>query len=140
MGNRFPKTTRQSNIAIFSDGGATMIVNMKTAISLLVVLLTTATVSAQSHHASVRGVVLDPSSAPIPQVTLQIANEATGESRTTVTGADGRFVIALLPAGTYRIDIEQPGYKRYVSRLALQINQELWLDVPLALGNVSDEV
>ena len=108
--------------------------------SLVVVLLITATVSAQSHRASVRGVVLDPSAAPIPHVTLQIANEETGESRSAVTGADGHFVIALLPPGAYRIDVEQQGYKKYVSRLELQINQELWLDVPLALGSVSEEV
>ena len=108
--------------------------------SLVVVLLVTATASAQSHRASVRGVVLDPSAAPIPHVTLQIANEETGESRSAVTGADGHFVIALLPPGAYRIDVEQQGYKKYVSRLELQINQELWLDVPLALGSVSEEV
>src|SRR5262245_52207609 len=110
-------------------------IHIKKAITLFnVILLTALSVGAQSHRASVRGVVLDPSAAPIPQVTLQIANEATGESRTAVTGPDGRFVIALLPPGTYRIDIEQQGYKKYVSRVELQINQELWLDVSLALG------
>src|SRR5262249_34125499 len=104
------------------------------------ILLAALSVGAQSHRASVRGVVLDPSAAPIPQVTLQIANEATGESKTAVSGPDGIFVIALLPPGAYRIDVEHQGYKKYVSRLELQINQELWLDVPLTLGNVSEEV
>src|SRR5438093_3677924 len=108
--------------------------------SLVVVLLIAGTVSAQSHRASVRGVVLDPSAAPIPQVTLQIRNEATGESRTAIAGAEGRFAITMLPPGAYRIEVQQQGYKKYISRLDLQINQELWLDVPLTLGNVSEEI
>jgi hypothetical protein len=106
----------------------------------VIILVTALPTMAQSHRASVRGVVLDPTAAPVPQVSLQITNEATGESRSAVTGADGRFAVATLPPGAYRIDVEQPGYKKYVSRLELQINQELWLNLPLALGNVSEEV
>ena len=95
---------------------------------------------AQSHRASVRGIVVDPTGAPVRQVTLRITSETTGESRAAVTGADGRFAAALLPPGAYRIEVELAGYKKYVSRTELQINQELWLHVPLALGEVTEEI
>src|SRR5262249_29072498 len=104
------------------------------------ILFAALSVGAQSHRASVRGVVLDPSAAPMTPAMPQIANVATREAKTDVSGPDRIFVIALLPPGAYRIDVEHQGYKKYVSRLELQINQELWLDVPLALGNVSEEV
>ena len=104
------------------------------------VVFTVVPVSAQSPRASVRGLVVDPTGAAIPQVSLQITNEATGELRTSVTGGDGRFAVTTLPPGTYKIDVEQPGYKKYVSQTELQINQEFWLEIRLELGNLSEEV
>jgi len=97
-------------------------------------------IAAQSHLASVRGVVLDPSGAPIPQVTLRIRNDATGEIKTAVTAADGRFAVATLSPGAYAIEIEQTGYKKYVSRTELRVGQDLWLEAALTLGSVSEEV
>src|SRR5688572_3884849 len=96
--------------------------------------------AAQSHLATVRGVLEDPIGAPVPQVSLRVTNESTGESRTTLTDADGRFAWATLVPGAYRIEVERAGFKKYVSHVELQINQELWLNVPLELGNLSEEV
>ncbi len=115
-------------------------------LALLMVLLFTSLPGAalpglaQTHHASVRGVVLDPTGAAVPQVTLRITHEATGESRSAVTGADGFFAVAILSPGNYRIEVQQPSYKKHVSRVELQINQELWLEVPLELGEITEEV
>jgi len=95
---------------------------------------------AQSHRASVRGVVLDPSGAPIPQASVRITNDATGESRTVVGGPDGRFTAAVLPSGAYSLEVAQTGYARYATRFNLQVSQELWLDVSLALPRVGTEV
>lgn len=108
--------------------------------SLAVIFLAAIPVMAQSHRASVRGIVVDPTGAPVRQVTLRITSDTTGESRATVTAADGRFAVAMLPPGAYRIEVELAGYKKYVSRTELQINQELWLHVPLALGEVTEEI
>ena len=109
-------------------------------VAVLLHLTTLTALPAQSHRASVRGVAVDPTGAAVPQVSFRITNEATGELRTGVTGADGRFAVTMLPPGAYRIEVEQPGYKKYVSRTELQINQEFWLDVPLELGNVTEQI
>ena len=97
-------------------------------------------VPALAQSASVRGVVLDPSDVPAAGVTVGITNEATGGSRRGVTGTDGYFTVATLPPGAYLIEVAQAGYKTYVSRTELQTNQELWIEVSLELGNVSEEV
>ena len=108
--------------------------------SISIILLSLVPAIAQSHRASVRGVVVDPTGAPVPQVTLRITNEATGESRTGLAGADGRFALTTFPPGAYRIEVEQPGYKTHITRTELQVNQELWLDLELELGDTSEEV
>src|SRR5687767_8204067 len=93
------------------------------------VILGVLPLSAQSHRASVRGVIVDPTGAAVAQAPFRITNEATGELRTGATGADGSFAVTMLPPGVYRIDVEQPGHKKYVARTELQINQEFRLDV-----------
>jgi hypothetical protein len=107
---------------------------------LATILLAAVSAPAQTHRATIRGVVADPSGAPVPQVGVRVTREATGETRTAVTDSDGRFSVATLPPGGYRIEVERLGFKKYVSRTELQINQELWLPVSLELGDVTEEV
>ena len=42
------------------------------------------------------GVVLDPSGAVVPGATVIVKNERTGEERTVVTNAEGRYIVANL--------------------------------------------
>jgi outer membrane receptor protein involved in Fe transport len=105
-----------------------------------VACLAAVSVVAQSHRASVRGVVLDPSGAPVSGAVLSIMSEATGESRSTSTQAGGHFTAAMLSPGLYRIEVEHPGHKKYTTQVELQVNQDLWLHVPLSLGDLTEEV
>jgi protocatechuate 3,4-dioxygenase beta subunit len=77
-------------------------------LSLLVVLSPTAL--GQSDRASVRGLVLDPSGAPIPGVGVRITNEGTGETRSRTTDPSGVFAATSLPPGAYRIEASQTDY------------------------------
>jgi hypothetical protein len=43
--------------------------------------------------------------------TVTIVNQETGLTRTTATGADGRYFIATLPPGFYRISATAPGFE-----------------------------
>jgi hypothetical protein len=106
----------------------------------LTALLIAVPAAAQTHRGSIRGVVLDPSGAAVPQARVLVVNEATGDSRSHTAGDEGRFAVAELPAGVYRIEIEQAGHKKSVVQIALEVGQELWVDVPLELGNVTEEV
>jgi Carboxypeptidase regulatory-like domain len=95
---------------------------------------------AQSDRASLRGVVLDPAGQRMPGLSLTLANLNTGENRTTETGEDGTFALSSLPPGEYNLDIREPGYRTSRTRTSLEVGQELWLEVPLELGNVTEEV
>ena len=60
----------------------------KRIVSLAVIFLAALPALAQSHRASVRGVVVDPTGAPVHQVAVRITSETTGELRAAVTEAD----------------------------------------------------
>jgi hypothetical protein len=57
---------------------------------------------AQTASGTVRGVVKDESGAPLPGVTIEATNDASGVTRTAVTGADGFYNIQV-PPGNYTI-------------------------------------
>ena len=49
------------------------------------------------------GVVLDPSGAVVPGATVTVKNERTGEERTVVTNAEGRYIVTNLRPSVYTI-------------------------------------
>src|SRR5262245_58542199 len=102
--------------------------------------ITAVPVAAQSHLATIRGVIVDPSGAPVPDVAVRAVNEATGEVRSATTRADnGRFAIPALQPGLYRVEAEKQGFAQRTDRIELQVNQERWLDLALTVGPVTEK-
>ena len=91
---------------------------------------------AQEHRGTIRGVVVDPALAPMPDVEVRVTREATSETRQVRTDEAGRFSVPELPSGAYRIEIQQPGYGPFVARAELAMTQEFWVRASLQLGNV----
>jgi hypothetical protein len=85
-------------------------------------------------------VVIDPALKGISNVQVRVSREDTGESRNVRTDEAGRFSVPELPAGVYRVNVEQPGFGPFVARAELTMNQELWLQVPLQIGSVLQAV
>lgn len=112
-------------------------VAVATLCSSLVVL---APLGAQTHLASMRGWVIDATRAPLAGATTRLTHEGTREVRTATSDESGRFVISQLSPGPYRLEVELAGYKRHVQRVALRVDQELWIDVPLEVGAITEEV
>jgi len=64
---------------------------------------------AQSYRGSIRGKVVDPSGRLIAGAKVSAKNGATGLQRETVTGSDGAYVLAELPAGEYTVTAASAG-------------------------------
>jgi hypothetical protein len=58
----------------------------------------------------VRGRVVDPAGGALPGVTLTLANNLTGSSQTTVSGADGSFIFFNVPNNPYHLRATLEGF------------------------------
>src|SRR5215510_11779379 len=99
-------------------------VKRKVFASLVVVLSLCQCVFAQVDRAVVRGRVIDAKQLPIAGVEVRLFHKATNELRVTATGNEGDFVFASLAPGSYRLEVEQPGQRKYTQDVDLFVNQE----------------
>ena len=87
------------------------------------------------------GMVQDGNGAVLPGVTITARNVQTELVRSSVTGPEGRFVVAILPPGEYQLRAELAGFRPYVRRdLQVTIGQTLALTIKLDVGELAEEV
>lgn len=96
-------------------------------------------VSAQT--AQITGRVVDSSDALMPNVSVEVTNEATGIVRKSETNSEGYYTIPLLSPGNYRMLVTAEGF-RPASResITLTVDQIARIDFTLAVGSVSETV
>ena len=87
--------------------------------------------AAQSHRASMRGLVTDSTGAVLRGANVEATQRTTNERRTVTTDEGGRFAVPELPVGPYVVEITLAGYRSHTTRADLAVGEELWLDVPL---------
>ena len=96
---------------------------------------------AQLQNGNIIGTIVDPGGAFVPGVTVTAMNETSNTSRTVTSGSDGTYPFQLLPAGSYTITAEVPGFKKFTnSNVKLDVGQGLPVDIKLELGEVTAEV
>jgi hypothetical protein len=81
-----------------------MTVTMTDKLGLLFVVAVVAAaplVAAQSHRASLRGLVTDATGAVLRGANVRATQQTTNERRTVTTDEGGRFAVPELPVGSY---------------------------------------
>ena len=79
---------------------------------------------------TISGTVKDNTDAVMPGVTVIATNEATGTKHTAQTNAEGVYSFLALPAATYRVDVQQTGFKDFRQvNIVLNANAVLRLDI-----------
>jgi hypothetical protein len=87
------------------------------------------------------GTVTDPSGAAIPNVSVTITSNETGQSRTTATGSDGNYKFSLLPPGNYKISFAVAGFKTSeVASVQLNVTETPQLNRTLEVGQQTEQV
>src|SRR5437868_12333517 len=114
---------------------------MKVRMMLAFIVLTSATLFAQTFSGTILGTVTDPSGAVVSGAKVTAKNMATGLERTTQTSADGSYSIPELPLGTYTVTVTQSGFQTAVTTgVAVDVATERRVDVQLKTGQVSETV
>ncbi len=109
------------------------------AASLLV--MTAVPAFAQRITATIRGTVLDPQGAVVAGAKVTVKNEDTGLTRTSSSNKDGNYSFAELPVGSYRIDVEQAGFKAASrSKIVVNVADVRAVDIMLQTGDISEQV
>ncbi|WP_291988460.1 TonB-dependent receptor [Luteitalea sp.] len=105
-------------------------------LTLVLLMLAPTAVWAQLTDASLKGLVRVTGGRVVPSSTVTVTHEATGQSRTTVTSAEGTFLLAALSPGTYVLLVEADGYQP-VGQSDLRLASGATVDVTVDLPNVS---
>lgn len=96
---------------------------------------------AQTPSGSISGIVTDPKDAVVPDAHVVALNALLGVSRNTTTNARGVYVLADLPAGTYDLRIEQPGFAvREVKGITLEAGHSVTIDAKLQIAHAGTTV
>ncbi|MCX6626421.1 MAG: carboxypeptidase-like regulatory domain-containing protein, partial [Candidatus Solibacter sp.] len=111
---------------------------------LLLVLLASALLPvlvAQEFRGTVTGRVVDTQSAAIPNAKIVATLVATGAQSVTNTGLDGQFTIPFLAPGTYRVEADAPGFKKYVrENLGVSAGERMGIEIQLSLGQQTETI
>ena len=109
---------------------------------MLVCLLATATAFSQTaNNGMILGSVTDNTGAVIPDVTVTLSNELSGGQRSVVTDQQGVYHLLAIPAGTYGIKFEKPGFNIFESQhISLSAGDSLQLNAALAVSSLQQTV
>jgi outer membrane receptor protein involved in Fe transport len=91
--------------------------------------------------ATVQGTVSDATGASVPNATVTIRNQNTGEERTTTTDSSGIYVVPSLSIGTYRVEVKSQGMQTTVAtNLPLEVGSNVRQDFSLKVAATSETV
>jgi len=113
-----------------------------TVLTLFALVLSSCLPSARAQvSASITGVVMDSSGAPVPAATVTAKNTETGAERSSVSDDAGRYQIVSLPVGQYEVRVAKSGFQEAIrSGIRLVIGQEASVDLQLRVSAVKAEV
>jgi hypothetical protein len=108
---------------------------------LLLFILGTGLVFAQSDRGTLRGTVTDPSDAVVPNARVVLRGVGNGERRETTTGEEGIYVFPEIKAGLYQLTVEAPGFSpTAVDNIKVDVQGIQSIVVKLQLGEVTGNV
>lgn len=95
----------------------------------------------QETTGSILGLISDPSGAVIAGAEVTAVNTGTNATFRTTANAAGNYIFRTMPAGTYRVTVSAPGFKRYeATNVVTQVNEVTRVDIAMTVGAVSESV
>jgi hypothetical protein len=97
---------------------------------------------AENSTGVISGVVTDPSGGVVPGASVGIINSSTNvRAWEGKSNSQGEFVAPSLPAGSYNVDVEAPGFSKFsVTSFDLKVDQRARIDAKLQPGQISNTI
>ena len=90
---------------------------------------------------SITGAVRDNTGAVVAKADVTLTNTGTRTPLKTTTNADGEFLFAAIPPGTYDLSVSAVGFNTYEARgIVLDVSQRARVDATLTVGEVKTTV
>src|SRR5207237_7532776 len=103
--------------------------------------LSATVVRAQVDTGTILGTVKDASGAVVAGAKVTIVHEEQAFTLSRVTRADGTYIFTPIRLGTYRVEVEAPGFRKAVRRgIELTLQQQAVVDVNLETGQLEEAV
>src|SRR5437773_10665517 len=116
-------------------------VKMRRLLFVLCCAVAFATPAFGQQTGQINGVITDNTGGVVPGATVKAVEVATGLSRDTVTGADGRYTFTSLRPATYDITAELPGFRTSQRKgVLLQANENLTVNFAIELGTLAETI
>ncbi len=101
-----------------------------------IVVMLAGIAGAQVPTGSINGIVTDPKDAIVIGARVDAVSTTQGVSRSTVTNGSGRYDLPDLPAGTYDLKIEQPGFAASEFKsIAIEAGRSSTVDAKLQIAS-----
>jgi hypothetical protein len=96
---------------------------------------------AQTQTGTITGTATDSSGAVLVGASVDITNEGTGATQTTMTDAQGRYQVPLLPVGTYDVKASLSGFQTVMHKgITLAVGATPVVDFALPVGQATTSV
>src|SRR3954471_9304132 len=107
----------------------------------LITLVLIGALYAQGPVGTLNGTVTDPAGAVVPGATVTATHNDTGVEAKTTSTSSGTYTLPYLPAGTYTIRVNAPGFQTSTAEnVILRVAQTMTIDLKLQVGKMNQEV
>jgi len=108
---------------------------------LLFVFFVSSTLFGQTVDTSILGSVTDPQGSVIPDATVVVHAEATGQEKTVKTTGDGQYRVQYLVPGVYTVTVNAAGFAPATrTGIQLALSQQIHLDVAMSVSGTQQTV
>ena len=107
---------------------------------ILTVLCGVPSFSQSTVSGDILGTVTDPTGAVVPNAAVKLTNNATGQTQTHTTNAQGFYRFSLLAPGNYTIVISAPNFQTVSRTVPVTVGQATTANATMTLGAASQTV
>jgi len=109
--------------------------------AVIILLVFSGSASAQTISGTLRGQVLDPTGAVVPNANVTVTNQETGVATKIATTSAGTYSLPSVIPGLYEVVVEANGFKRFSKRdVGVIANQDNVADAQLEIGSTAETV